>query len=214
VSKKGPPTVRFIWGTLGHFLDHVERGGANGTGSATHASARSPRPMPRRATRQRRSPRSPARKWRSISNVSSATDGAATVREDLAAHTPAATPTGQPGSPITRAKYVLAASVLWSSVSSSRRLPSTFGASPSGASSASRALNPAAARPPRTQTCGSFCAIRDEPLVYRGLPSLRETARRGLRRRLAAPAVRWAWPRGSGTPRSGPSFGHRPGRRP
>jgi Helix-turn-helix domain len=26
VSKDGPPTVRFIWGKLDHFLDHVERG--------------------------------------------------------------------------------------------------------------------------------------------------------------------------------------------
>ncbi|MGH7439847.1 MAG: hypothetical protein ACRENE_29515, partial [Polyangiaceae bacterium] len=25
-SKDGPPTVRFIWGTFDHFLDHVERG--------------------------------------------------------------------------------------------------------------------------------------------------------------------------------------------
>jgi len=25
-SKDGPPTVRFTWGTLEHFLDHVERG--------------------------------------------------------------------------------------------------------------------------------------------------------------------------------------------
>jgi hypothetical protein len=26
VSKEGPPTVRFVWGKLEHFLDHVERG--------------------------------------------------------------------------------------------------------------------------------------------------------------------------------------------
>jgi hypothetical protein len=26
VSKNGPPTVRFIWGKLDYFLDHVERG--------------------------------------------------------------------------------------------------------------------------------------------------------------------------------------------
>ena len=26
VSKAGPPTIRFIWGTLEHFFDHVEHG--------------------------------------------------------------------------------------------------------------------------------------------------------------------------------------------
>jgi len=71
-SKEGPPTARFIWGKLEHFLEHLERGGRR---------ARAEERERRRAEESRESP--PAVRG-GVASIGAAARGSPPSREDLA----------------------------------------------------------------------------------------------------------------------------------
>ncbi len=57
-SKDGPPTARFVWGKLEHFLDHVERGRQKARADARAARMRDAPPAPPSSARVVQAPQS------------------------------------------------------------------------------------------------------------------------------------------------------------